>query len=99
MNKLRFSSINEIQLKMVERYLVVDWNHYSTPIIVTYNGYNINGILWTKYRPLRVIVNINLSKNKSIYKLICSKEKIQNAMELIAINLILQNIIYKTFIY
>jgi hypothetical protein len=74
---------------------ITEWNKPSYRVDTPYTG--------IKYKPTMRFEKINLNnltKKASFFKLICSKEKIQNAMELRAINLILQNIIGdKTFTY
>jgi hypothetical protein len=93
---LTFMPVNGGKLKNGEKYLIFCWAIISSGIYIGYNG----NILWSNYTVIKTGYNQSLNWNVSFYKLIPTKEKIQQAMELRAINIILQNIIGdKTFNY
>jgi hypothetical protein len=111
---LSFVSINIDELVKGTKYRIEEnlFNVKELIIVGIFNGYEEKYLLWNKtfyfnnYNGYEVIIpkyvesmRMDILHKRKFYKLISSKEKIQNAMELRAINLILQNIIDKTFIY
>ncbi len=101
MEHLRFIPVSGDQLKKRTKYLIIgpQMYLYSTMCRGVYKGYNGHIMLWDSFVYIKLIENHH-NMNKTTYYIINNaKEKIQYAMELRAINKILQNIIGEDFIY